>query len=206
MKGFGTYSGSSAGKHINTKFQPNYNPDGLGNTHQADRVEIPRIDVGSILVEWTPDHTITSGSISGTQDFGGTKNRPAIVYSPGDLTISGSISGFVVFLVEGDITVTGNTTAAVPGDSDTDESSVAFYGEGGFDMSGGQEVWGQIMVNGDFEMGGSARLYGSATTGSTAWLHGTPDISYREASAALTQVLGPAPKAESVEMVAYAEF
>ena len=206
MKGFGTYSGSASGKHRNTKFQPNYNPDGLDHTYQSASVSIPTIDVSAIASSWSPDYTITSGTISGAQSYGGTRDNPAIVHVPANLDISGTISGYVIFLVEGDITVRGNTTVGSSGYSGGDESSVAFYGEGDFDMTGGSDVWGQVVVNGDFEMGGNARLYGSAVTGSGAWMHGTPNIYYREASAALTQVFEPAPSSGAIEMVAYGEF
>ena len=206
MQGFGTYAGSASGKHIDAKFQPRNDPDGLGNTHQSGSVSIPTVDVGAIVAEWSPDYTISSGSISGAQVYAGTRTAPAIVHVPGNLTISGTISGYVVFLVEGDITIAGNTQVGTTGYSGTDESSIAFYGEGGFDMTGGSDVWGQVLVNGDFETGGNARLFGSVTTGSTAWMHGTPDIMYREASNALTQVLAPAPVAGTPQMVAYAEF
>ena len=144
MSGFGTYVGSPGGKHIDTKFQPRHNPDGLGNTHQAGTVGIPAVDVGAIVSEWAPDYTISSGSLSGAQVYSGTRTNPAIVHVPGNLTISGTISGYVVFLVEGNITISGNTQVGTTGYSGTDESSIAFYGEGGFDMTGGSDVWGQV--------------------------------------------------------------
>lgn len=206
MKGFGTYAGSASGKHRDTKFQPNHNPDGKGNTYQAGTVAIPTLDIPAIAGEWTPDINLATNRLSGIQVYPGTRDNPAIVYAPGNLEISGIISGYVVFLVDGDVTVGGNTTIGLSGHLGTDESSVAVYASGDFDMSGGSDFWGQVMVNGDFTMGGNAKLYGSATVGSTAWMHGTPDIYYREASNALTQVLGSNNVETAIELVAYSEF
>lgn len=206
MKGFGTYSGSASGKHRNTKFQPNHNPDGKSSTYQADAIEIPELNIPAMVGEWTPDITLSSTRLSGIQLYPGTKNNPAIVYSPGDLEISGLIEGYVVFLVDGDVTVKGNTTVGLANLLGKDESTVAVYASGDFDMSGGADFWGQVMVNGDFTMGGNAKLYGSATVGATAWMHGTPDIYYREASNTLTKVLEPSSEEVSIELVAYAEF
>lgn len=206
MQGFGTYVGSASGNHRNTKFQPNYNPNGESHTYRAGSVDIPEIDIAAITSQWIPDYTINNGSVSGIQTFVGTRDKPAIVHVPGNLDISGMISGYVVFLVDGDVTVSGNTTVGTSGYLGSDESSVAVYASGDFDMSGGADFWGQVRVNGDFTMGGNARLYGSATSRGSAWLHGTPDIYYREASNALTQVFESKSGAPSIEMTAYAEF
>lgn len=206
IKGFGTYSGSASGKHRNTKFQPNFNPAGLDHTLPASPIEIPSVDVADILTRVTPDVSLPLGILSGTQAFTGTQDNPTIVHVPGDLTIHGLISGYVVFLVEGNITVVGNTLAGYTGNLGKDESSMAFYGMGDFTMQGNTEAWGQILVNGDFTMGGNSLVYGSVTVGGKAWMHGTPDIYYREASETLTEVLEPTPLATDIRMVAYGEF
>lgn len=206
IRGFGTYSGSVSGKHRNTKFQPNFNPAGLDHTLPANPIEIPSVDIPDILSRITPDVQLPLGILSGTQVFPGTPDNPTIVHVPGDLTIHGLISGYVVFLVEGSVKVVGNTLAGFTGNLGKDESNMAFYAAGDFVMQGNTEAWGQILVNGDFTMGGNSVVYGSVTVGGKAWLHGTPDIFYREASQTLTEILEPTPLGSDIHMVAYGEF
>ncbi|MBT8399696.1 MAG: hypothetical protein KJO98_04410 [Rhodothermia bacterium] len=203
IQGFGTYSGSASGTHRNTKFQPAHNPDGADHTSYAASVEIPEFDVSeyAAFATTTSESTILSGVLAG-----GTRDEPMVWLINGDLTVNDVvIDGYVAFLVTGDIDVNGNATVGSSGYSAGDESSIAFYGGGDVNITGGAQVWAQMYSEGDFELGGGADLYGSATSLSTAWLHGNPEIHYREASPALTTIWNGTPGGTQIRMTSFFE-
>lgn len=104
--------------------------------------------------------TLTGGQINGNTTFG-TSWQPEIVYVNDDLRINGSVRGYGVLVVDGDIHISGNLTW---------EGLVIARDDSGIDMdfTGGGEVYGAIVLVGstgveaDFTIGGTARLYYSS--------------------------------------------
>lgn len=110
--------------------------------------------------------TLTDGRINGNATFG-TSWQPAIVYVTDDLRINGSARGYGVLIVDGDVNVSGDLTweGLVIA---RDDSGV------GMDFTGSGEVYGAVVllgrsaegsvVEGDYRIGGNARLYYSSET------------------------------------------
>jgi hypothetical protein len=207
VEGFGTYVTSASGKH-KEKFTPHYNPNGLSSTYKTSTVSIGAYDPSS-FAERLPFDQTTEGDLelSGTLNLGGTCSDPYVWYVTGNLTADGdlTINGYVLFVVDGNVTL-NSVTAANPGYSATDESSIGFYACGSITIQGNATVWGQFYTADDFTMGGNPTLYGSITARGDVWIYGNPTLWYRKASTALTKVWDEVTETETVvELVAYHE-
>jgi hypothetical protein len=131
----------------------------------------------------------TSGDnvmISGNLDLGGTREDPYIWHVRGNLTASGgsSVSGYVMFVVDGDITINGSIVAGESGG----ESTIALYAGDDVRLNGNVQIHGQIYADGDVTFNGTPDVYGSVASRSSAVLNGNPGIHYRPASPALTTI------------------
>lgn len=186
VRGFGSYVGSAhsnPGHRLYSTFDP-YVPDGDPTVRQAERVDIPTFDASDYQAMATQT---TSGNLtlSGHNTFG-TREDPVIWYVSGDLTVTGgtSATGYVIFLVDGNINLEGNF-------SNTEaygESNIGLYASGNVNVNGGVEVVGQILAGQNVTMSGNSHLYGSITTAGLVNFNGTVDITFREASPALTTI------------------
>lgn len=189
--GFGTYvttAASNPPRRLHTTFSPSVNPDNLPTVQQTQPVNVLKFNASeySDLATRTFEGDL---NVSGDYTFG-PRERPEIWYVMGDLTVSSGarLDGYVIFLVQGDIKLTGSflTTGAVG-----NESTVGFYTSGSVTMSGTVEVSGQFLARHDLTFSGTSVLHGNVTVGGTVVWGGTPTVYYREASPALTTPLWP---------------
>jgi hypothetical protein len=163
------------------------NRDGV---HQVSEITIPEFDASDYMASSEIDQ-INSGDLvlSGDYSFGGTRENPYVWYVDGDLSATGgtTIDGYVVFLVDGNIEVTGNLQAG-QSNLDSGESTMAFYASGSIEFNGTIDIFGQFFADGDFIVEGTPSVYGTVTTGGTAKLIGTPNLHFVEASPVLTEI------------------
>lgn len=211
VQGFGTYVGFAAGNPpsaLARTFRPNYNPADAASTQRVERIDIPPFDMGTFSTNATIDET-TSGDVtlSGTVDLGGTREDPYIWHINGNLTATGNtrISGYVIFLVENDITFRGNTAVGDTGYDASDESSIAFYAGDDVILAGTSETAGQIYAADDVEFRGTATVYGTVTSRGQAVISGTPNLYYRKASPALSINFEPPPMKMVYTLASYSE-
>lgn len=195
VKGFGTYvNGASAtpSEALTTAFEPYYNPTNDPVTQQVSAIDVPAFDMTAFTSKVDVDQS-TAGDValSGTYDLGGTRENPYVWYIDGNLSASGgtNIKGYVMYLVSGNVTLSGNIDASQGGYSGSDESNVAFYAAGTVDLAGNSKVYGQIFSGGGLNFqNGTPRVYGNVATKGAVTLSGTPKIYYRVASPALTTI------------------
>ncbi len=196
VDGFGTYSVAGIGTHLESAFEPNYNPTAATGVSQADPVPIPDFNAvdypnftgpyGDLLVDQSSSGPV---SISGNYSFGGTRDDPYVWHISGDLTVSGNttIDGYVVFVVDGEANVNNNLLSGDSGYTGATESSVGLYTSGNLNLGGNAEIDAQMFVGGDAVVAhGTPTIRGNIVTKGQLELKGTPDIEYRPASAALT--------------------
>lgn len=195
VRGFGTYAGTASstpsGALWNT-FEPYYNPTDDPVVQQVPTIDIPVFDVTDFLSKTTVDQT-TSGnlSLSGMYDLGGTREDPYVWYVDGDISASGgvTIDGYVMFVVDGDATFTGNFMAGEVDYVGGDESSIAVYASGSIGMGGNSRIHGQLFAGTSVSvLHGTPRVYGNIASRGAVTLSGTPKIYYRVPSPALTTV------------------
>ena len=210
VQGFGTYVGSGTSnpsKALQNTFQPNYNPTSLSGSYQAGRVEVPVFDSAAFTSAVAVDAT-TSGDVvlSGNYNLGGSREDPYIWHVTGNVSSSAgtTLDGYVMFIVDGQVSLTGNVQMGATGYSGSDESSVAFYAGGNVELGGSSEIYGQIYTSGDVWLHGTPRVYGSITTGASTTLSGSPKIYYREASPGLTTIWQSS--SDAYRLVAYNEL
>ena len=178
VQGFGTFVGtgtSNPSKSLQRTFKPNYNPTGLSGAYQSGAVDIPVFDSAAFTSKVVVDAT-TGGDVvlSGDYNLGGTREDPYIWHVNGNVTSSGgtTIDGYVMFIVDGEVSLTGNVTMGDTGYSGPDESSVAFYAGGNVELGGNSEIYGQIYTSADVWFHGTPRVFGSITSGGTTTLSG----------------------------------
>jgi hypothetical protein len=189
VAGFGTYTISGTGK-LSETFNPNYNPTDLTDAYQANRVEMPEVDIPTWMTNLTAGRTSPEGvSLSGEYSDGGTRDNPFIWVVEGDLNVAGNtvINGYTMFIVDGDVNLGSNLIAGESGYDGAGESSIAIYSSGNIDIGGNRQVEAQMYSGGSTIFGiGTPIVRGSITTRSEVEFRGTPDILYRPASPALT--------------------
>lgn len=195
VKGFGTYVNTAMATPMSAleeRFQPYYNPTGEPVTEQVLPIEVPTFDIPEFTNKVLVDETSAGDvSLSGTYDLGGTREDPYVWLVNGNLTATGgtNIKGYVMFIVDGNVMMSGNVDAAQNDYSGSDESNVAYYASGFVELAGNSKVFGQIFAgSGVTFQNGTPRVYGSISTGGLVTLSGTPKISYRVASPALTTI------------------
>lgn len=211
VKGFGTYVNSAWGnpsQALTNTFEPYYNPTDAPVTQRVPAVEVPPFDVAEFVSKIEVDETSAGDvNLNGTYDLGGTREDPYVWHVDGNLDVSGGtkLLGYIMFIVSGDASFSGNVEAGESGYDGADESSIAYYSAGGITLSGSAKVYGQIFAGTNVAFSkGSARVYGSVATKSSATLEGTPKIFYREPSPALTTIFGD-PEIH-FNLISYSEF
>ena len=188
---FGNVSASPAGA-LETSFEPNYAPTEGPAVYQVDdKVEIPVYDAAAYV-----DKVISNGfnviehsgdlALSGVYNYG-TRENPTIIHVTGNLSTPGSsvLNGYVMFMVDGNVSLTGNIVSNNSDYAGPDESSVAFYSGGAMAIDGTIEISAQLYSGGDVSMGGKATIYGGVATLGEAQITGSPKIYYRTPSPAL---------------------
>lgn len=210
VHGFGTYVGTLTGaKHAGSWFRPPHNPDRDPVVQQIAPVPIEPFDIDAYLGRVTVDQSSAGDvTITGNVDLGGTRENPYIWHIGGNLTSTGgaTIDGYVVFVVEGDINLNGDTVVGESGYADEDESSTAFIAGGEVVFGGNIEAWGMIYAEDGINFHGNPDIYGSLATMGTAVFSGTPDIYYRAASPALAAVWTGPLGDEELTFVSYKEW
>ncbi len=197
VEGFGSYAGTSSGTHLESSFAPNYNPAGLPGVTAADPVPIPNFsDVdyanfagpdGQSYVDNTSTGVV---ELSGSYNFGGTREDPYVWHISGDLRVTGDvvIDGYTIFVVDGKTKINGNLAVGDSGYTGGTESSIAVYTSGNAEFGGSSTIEAQMFVGGNSVFAkGTPTVTGNIVTNGEVMLSGTPDINYRPASAALTQ-------------------
>lgn len=206
VAGFGTFAGTGKAnpkKALTGTFRPNFNPDDLETAFRTPAVEMPTFDAAEFLSNVTVDQTSTGTVlIKDDMDLGGTREDPYIWYVQGDLIANGNpvLDGYVMFVVEGDITLNGTLDAG----TDAEESTIALYAGEDVILNGNVQVHGQIYAEGNVTFNGTPDVYGSVATHSKAVLNGTPNIHYRPASPALTEIFSDGDM--QLELISYFEY
>ncbi len=162
VKGFVGYGSSFSGDE--NKIQPVSNPNNLPVTAQSPNVDIPTFNPDDYKSEATQ---VYNGNYSiGNSINLGTKQNPSIIYVGGDLSISSGaqISGFIVFVVKGTISVQGNASFI---NTDPTVSNFAFYSVGNISIAGGATMYGQMLSLGNISFTGNSNLYGTAAAKGT---------------------------------------
>ncbi len=198
VEGFGTYYGTAdgTGKSLETSFQPNYQPTEGPTHYQVDEpVEMPNYDAAAYVAKVLEngfgviEH---SGdlALSGTLDYG-TRENPTVIHVTGNLSNTGGalINGYVMFMVDGNVSLNGNLLSGDSGYGGPDESSIAIYSGGTVGIEGNVEIAAQIYSDGGLDvgvdLGGTPKIYGGLSTYGMASIEGTPKVYYRTPSAAL---------------------
>lgn len=205
IRGFGTYVTTADVKHPNV-FKPYSNDTGEPVIQKVDKIDIPTFDMDAIAMKVGTD-SVTAGDVvlSGSYDFSqlsASRENPYVWHVKGNLSAVGNtqLTGYVMFLVEGNINFTGNVQVGTH--EGPAESNYAFYCNGNIEIGGNAKtLWGQMVAAGDVTFHGTPRIYGNVVAGGMAKISGTPDILFVKASPALT--------AEGMEttlkMISYAE-
>ncbi|MEX2402442.1 MAG: polymer-forming cytoskeletal protein [Rhodothermales bacterium] len=204
VSGFGTYVGSGTSnppQALANTFQPNHNPDELSTAYAASPIDIPTFDADAFLENVAVDETSPSTVVlAGTIDPGGTRENPYVWHVKGDLVSTGgaTIHGYVLFVVDGDINLSGNLIAG----ADYDESNVALYAGDDVTINGNVQIHGQIYAGDDVTLSGTPDIYGSIAARSSVTLNGTPGIHYRPASPSLATIFSDT---STLHLVSYYE-
>ncbi len=192
ISGFGTYGNnvsSSPADAVDVAFTPQLNDYDRPPVHQVDPIEIPEFDLASYLALVETDMISGPVTLAGTYALGGTRLDPYVWYVQGDLDASSDVQfdGYVMFLVDGDIRMSGNVSGGMESAGMT-ESNLAFYSSGNITFTGNVELYGQFFADGVFEVNGTPDIYGTVTARGATALKGTPQFNYVEASPALAQI------------------
>lgn len=210
VEGYGSYGVSVSASPSTaqfTTFQPNYQPDPLQPTSApASAVSIPTFSMSDFAAQITPDSVSTGNvTLSGTVT-GGTRLDPLVWHITGDLTSSGNttVDGYVMFIVEGDVSFGGNVTVGSSGYAASDESSIALYASGNVTIHGTVDVYGQIFADQNVSIAGNVKVYGNVVSrgDGTIEMMGNPRLIYRAASPALTTNW----QGGEIEMTSYSEW
>lgn len=207
VAGFGYYVGSTSG-HVGSTFNPNHNPDDLPVTQQVSELDIPVLDIAAQASTLSVDQTTESDVTLSGVIVGGTREDPLIWHIKGNVTASGNalLTGYVMLLVEGNVSISGNFQGGMTGYLGGDESNIAIYTSGNVSLGGTADIYGQFFANGNIEMHGTPSIIGSLTTDGNFIMNGTPDLYFRNASPALTtNWQGPAGTPQTA-MTAYSEW
>jgi len=185
IDGFLTYTGtasSTPASRLNTNIIPNQNPTGLTNHYQTSNVALPTYNPDSYLSIAT-DIFMGNKSYSGGITLG-TAANPKIIYVSGDLSITGSVTGYGIFIVKGNVTMNGNVTLTSP---DANVSSVGIYSKGNVDINGNVTVKAQIYSDQNINLNGNVDIYGSLTAKYQVNFGGNVDLYYKPVNTQLTK-------------------
>jgi hypothetical protein len=218
VEGYGSYYGtaSGTGNALETSFNPNYAPTEQDALYQVtEPVEVPNYDAAAYVAKVLEngfgviEH---SGdlALSGTLDYG-TRDNPTVIHVTGNLSNTGGvvINGYVMFMVDGSVSLNGNLLSGDSGYGGPDESSIAIYSSGTVGITGNVEIAAQIYSDGGLDvgvdLGGNPEIYGGLATFGEASIEGTPKVYYRTPSAALA-INWQDVENNVLKMVAYSEW
>lgn len=185
VDGFLSYVGnatSNPSSRLNTDIHPNQNPETLPNRSQVSTVALPTFDADSY-------QSIATDIIMGNQSYSGsislgTQENPRIIYISGNLTLSGTISGYGMFIVKGNVTASGNVTVSSP---DANVNNVGIYTSGNLTVNGNVTLNSQIYADGNVVMGGNSKVYGGVTAKGNVQLGGNCQVYYKPTNVNLTE-------------------
>ncbi|UCH65553.1 MAG: hypothetical protein JSW63_00005, partial [Ignavibacterium sp.] len=116
QEGFVSYTGSYTEGGSNITISPNQNPGGDPVHFSAPEVTIPQFTAESYKGD--ADEVYESDkTYSGTITLG-TKDNPKIIYVGGKLFISGTVTGYGMFIVKDDIEIKGDLVVQTPHPTD----------------------------------------------------------------------------------------
>ncbi len=192
VSGFGTHAkGASSNPDgaLESSFSPVENELDRSSVFEVSEIEIPQFSVDAYIDNVVPDMVSGPTTLSGEYNLGGTREDPYVWVINGDLEATGGtvLNGYVMFMVEGNINMSGNVSAGMAAEGST-ESTMAFYASGNVNFSGNVDIYGQFFADGDYKVTGTPTIYGTVTTRGTAQLQGTPNMNYVKASPALAQI------------------
>lgn len=188
VQGFGTYTGGAA-SGIETNFRPLHNPLGLATVRPSERIEIPIVDPDAMVARDRLDYSYPAGtSLSGTLLPGGPREAPKVYRFRGAASFTNvRVVGYAVFIVDGNVSVSGTVQGDALGYTGPQESPLAIYTPGTLSMGGNARLYAQVVANAGLSYNGNARIYGSVVVNGNYSQGGTATLHYRPASAALTQ-------------------
>ncbi|GMU86119.1 MAG: hypothetical protein AMXMBFR48_13610 [Ignavibacteriales bacterium] len=184
IEGFVNYSSTFTGNV--SKVQPNSNPGGLPVTNLVSSAPaVPDFQADSYKAKASVQYSsnLTIGNSTFTL---GTKANPTIVYVEGNLYVNANarINGYGVFIVKGNVEMTGNATF---GANDPDKSSLGIYAEGNIKTAGNNTYYGQMFAKGNVEMSGNSQVTGNVVAKGNIEMGGNNKIEYRRAASSLTE-------------------
>jgi|GEM_PF-1576367 len=215
--GYGTYSAplNDAGIISRTapSFRPAFSPDGSeaydpsrdpASYHQAPKVEIPIFNANEYRHLAHERHEHGNLELRNRHIEGGTAENPKIIYVANELQIKNNvtISGHVVFAVQGNIIINGSFSNR---SADGMLSNIGLYTGGTLNINGSSEIQGQILSRW-LNMNGSSTFYGSIATQDHINFNGTTRIFYREANSGLTQPFWPGEETVGEPVIVLADF
>ncbi|MHB8338965.1 MAG: hypothetical protein ACYDEE_16240 [Ignavibacteriaceae bacterium] len=184
IKGFLTYGGEAEGK-LSSNITPNQNPNNLPAYSKVAPIGIPAFNPDDFkskaTIVYSGDKSMSGNTLLGTKD------NPQIIYVGGDLTLSGNITGYGVFIVKGDIKINGNVNITTV---DPSGSNLGLYTGGELKVKGNVVVHAQIFAN-EVSLGGNSSIYGSITSQEEIKMEGDVNVFYRPATSALTNPFWP---------------
>lgn len=215
VAGFGSYSGSVGGDHVETIFEPNYNPYERPTVAYALPVDIPEIDPMQLAADFGLDVDIQTDmpdswdasaewncQLSGTLE-GGTVTNPRVYYCPGNLFMQNLVfDGYVIIIADGLTQIDRIVRTNVTEYPDGETTSLAIYSGDDILMDGHDEVWAHLFTNGTLQNEGRTKINGSLTTGDGLYLSGTAKIKYLPNPVALVP---PDERDTRLRLLAYSE-
>ena len=179
--GFGYYVEKAQGR-LNDTFQPRYNPTGLPGTMKAEQVSIPTFEASTyqhLAMRRTKDLELKGHYHLGTKD------QPMIWYVDGKLTTNGNvtISGYGVFVVNGDIDLKHNIQTLAPGS----EQTLGLFASKMVVFDASRLTINALVFAGeDVDIKQAAKIYGSVTAAGSLNMEENVEIFYRPVPSALT--------------------
>ena len=199
VHGFGYYGGGieapmstvfGVTQSLGSVFKPVYNPTGQTSVQQANAIDIPDFDAKDY--ESLATHRINNSLFlrGGTYTLG-TREEPAIWYINGDLVIARNtrVTGYGVFLVDGDIQVFGSLKT----DANSGETTLGLYASDNIRfMRGSPNLSAQILAGDAVHVDTNLTLYGNIVADDDVDINNAKvKIYYQPASSALTDPFWP---------------
>ena len=190
IEGFGSYSLSMDLRpyELSRFFVPNVNPANRPLASQISRIDIPEFNPADYIAIADDRYFGAATTVSGHELSLGTRDNPKIIYVQGDLFISGNLTGYGVFVVGGDIHITGTVSLT---SVDPLGNNLGFYSGRDIIFHGNAQGTGQCYAEGDILFSGGNVLHGMATAKGTMQFQGSVDVCYRPASDNLTTPFWP---------------
>ncbi len=190
VEGFGSYCDDIT-LHPNVAsrfFVPNANPNSAPVTSRVPNIDIPVFDPAPYIAIATQVFRGASTTINASVLQMGSYENPEIVYVEGDLFLSGSFRGYGVFIVMGEIHVTGNvSTISV----DPLGNNLGFYSAESITFHGNASATGQFYAVDEVVFAGNNVIHGLVVSKDEMSFQGNVSIYYRPASENLTNPFWP---------------